>query len=55
MTPDLVERGYDAGMIVIEVAAMTGGGGGGKARLAQAGGKHKGKLDEALQLVKRLI
>jgi len=55
VTPDLVERGYDAGKIVKEVAAVTGGGGGGKARLAQAGGKNKGKLDEALQLVRGLI
>ena len=44
-----------ASKIVKEVAAVTGGGGGGKARLAQAGGKHKDKLDEALQLVRKLI
>ncbi len=55
VTPDLVERGYDAGKIVKKVAAVTGGGGGGKAGLAQAGGKDKTKLDEALQLVKRLV
>ncbi|MFC2122066.1 alanine--tRNA ligase [Bacteroidota bacterium] len=55
VTPDLVERGYDAGKIVKSVAAVTGGGGGGKAGLAQAGGKDKGKLDEALQLVKKLV
>jgi len=55
VTPDLVARGYDAGKIVKQVAEVTGGGGGGKARLAQAGGKHKEKLDEALRLVKSLI
>ena len=33
----------------------TGGGGGGKAAIAQAGGKYKDKLDEALQLVRNLI
>ena len=33
----------------------SGGSGGGKARLAQAGGKHKDKIDEALRLVKGLI
>jgi len=55
VTPDLVEKGYDAGKIVREVAGVTGGGGGGKARLAQAGGKYKDKLDEALKLVKSLI
>ena len=55
VTPDLVARGYDAGKIVREVAQVTGGGGGGKPNLAQAGGKHKEKLDEALRLVKTLI
>lgn len=55
VTPDLVAKGYNAGEIVREVARVTGGGGGGKANFAQAGGKHKGKIDEALQLVKRLI
>jgi len=40
---------------VKQVAKVTGGGGGGKAGLAQAGGKDKDKLDEALQLVKKLI
>jgi len=54
-TPDLVAKGYDAGEIVKQVAKVTGGSGGGKATLAQAGGKYKDKLDEALQLVKNLI
>jgi len=55
VTPDLVARGYHAGEIVKQVAMVTGGSGGGKARFAQAGGKYKGKLDEALSLVKDLI
>ena len=55
VTPDLVSRGYDAGKIVREVAKVAGGGGGGKPNLAQAGGKYKEKLDEALRLVKDLI
>ncbi len=55
VTPDLVAKGYDAGKIIREVAKVAGGGGGGKAVLAQAGGKNKDKLDEALRLVKNLI
>ena len=55
VTPDLVAKGYDAGKIIKQVAKVAGGSGGGKARLAQAGGKDKAKLDEALRLVKDLI
>lgn len=55
VTPDLVDKGYDASKLVREVAKVAGGSGGGKARLAQAGGKHKEKLDEALGLVKSLL
>ena len=55
ITPDLVARGYNAGAIVNEVAKVTGGRGGGKAQFAQAGGKNKDCLDEALRLVKSLI
>jgi len=55
ITPDLVDKGYHAGEIVKRVAQVTGGGGGGKATFAQAGGKYKDKLNEALQLAKNLI
>jgi len=55
VTPDLVAKGYDAGKIVKQIAKVAGGSGGGKPSLAQAGGKDKKKLDEALKLVKSLI
>jgi alanyl-tRNA synthetase len=55
VTPDLVAKGYNAGEIVRQVAQVTGGSGGGKPSLGQAGGKDKKKLDEALKLVKSLI
>ncbi len=55
VTPDLVARGIHAGDIVKQVAQVTGGGGGGKADIGQAGGKDKSKIDEALRLVPKLI
>jgi alanyl-tRNA synthetase len=55
VTPDLVNRGLHAGDIVKQVAGVTGGGGGGKENMAQAGGKDKNKIDEALKLVKQLV
>ncbi len=55
VTQDLVAKGYNAGNIVREVAKVTGGSGGGKPTMAQAGGKDKTKIDEALQLVKKLV
>ncbi len=55
VTQDLVSKGYNAGNIVREVAKVTGGSGGGKPTIAQAGGKDKRKIDEALQIVKNLV
>ncbi|MBP1707353.1 MAG: alaS [Chloroflexi bacterium] len=55
VTPDLVLKGYHAGDIVKKVAQVTGGGGGGKAGMAQAGGKDKSRMEEALGLVKTLV
>jgi alanyl-tRNA synthetase len=55
VTPDLVAKGYNAGDIVKQVSKVAGGGGGGKANFAQAGGRDKNKLDEALRLVRDLI
>ena len=51
---DLVEEGFDAAAIVREVAPMIGGGGGGRAELAQAGGKDLAGLDQALREGARL-
>jgi alanyl-tRNA synthetase len=55
VTPDLIARGFHAGDIVNQVAKVTGGGGGGKAGMAQAGGKDAAKIEEALKLVKGII
>ena len=55
VTPDLVAKGLHAGDIVKQVAKVAGGGGGGKATMAEAGGKDVAKLDEALDLVTGLV
>jgi len=44
-----------AGKLIKEVAAITGGSGGGRADLAEAGGKDPEKLDQALSLVPELV
>jgi alanyl-tRNA synthetase len=54
LTPDLTGR-YHAGKIVKGLAAIVGGGGGGKPDLAQAGGSRPEKLDEAIAQVPALI
>ncbi len=55
VTKDLNEKGIHAGNIIKEVAKATGGGGGGRPDMAQAGGKDIWKIDEALGLVQNLI
>ena len=51
---DLVGEGFDSAALVREVAPMIGGGGGGRADLAQAGGKDASRLEEALGEAARL-
>jgi len=48
-------RGLHAGKIIKEVAAITGGGGGGRPDMAQAGGKDTSKLSEALASVFAIV
>ena len=55
VTPDLVERGVNAGNIARDTAKIMGGGGGGRPDMAQAGGKQPEKLDEALNGVAGLV
>jgi alanyl-tRNA synthetase len=55
VTPDLIAKGFHAGDIINQVAKVTGGGGGGKATMAQAGGKDAAKIDEALKSVKSIV
>lgn len=48
VSKDLVQRGIHAGNLLREVARIASGGGGGRADMAQAGGKDPSKLDQAL-------
>lgn len=50
-----VKKGIHIGNVIREVAKVTGGGGGGRPDMAQAGGKDPSKIDEALELAKKLI
>lgn len=55
VSPSLVQRGYHAGKIIKEVAAVCGGGGGGRPDMAQAGGKDPSKLEAALKFAEELV
>jgi alanyl-tRNA synthetase len=48
-TKDAVKKGIHSGNIIKEVAKVTGGGGGGRPDMAQAGGKDPSKIEQALQ------
>ncbi|KPU28047.1 alanyl-tRNA synthetase [Caloranaerobacter sp. TR13] len=54
-TKDLVSKGIHAGNIIREVAKETGGGGGGRPDMAQAGGKDVSKIDIALSKVVDIV
>ena len=55
VTKDLISQGLDASNIAKESAKLMKGGGGGRADVAQAGGKLADKLDEALGKVPDII
>jgi len=54
VTKDLTDR-FHAGQIVKQIAAIVGGGGGGRPDMAQAGGTRPEKLDSALEAVPGII
>ena len=55
VSKELVDRGIHAGEWIGEVATIVGGRGGGKADMAQAGGKDISKLAEALEVAKSSV
>ncbi len=54
-TPAAVQRGVKAGEIVRAAAEVVGGGGGGRDTMAQAGGRHPERLDDALATARERI
>lgn len=44
-----IDKGVHAGKFIKQVSSITGGGGGGKPNMAQAGGKDISKLEEAME------
>jgi alanyl-tRNA synthetase len=55
VSDDLTKKGLHAGNLVKEMAAIVGGGGGGRPNMAQAGGKDVTQLDSALAKARELI
>ena len=55
LTDDVVQKGYNAGKMIKEIAKAAGGGGGGKADMAQAGAKDPSKLDDAFKVAEELL
>ena len=54
-TKGAVSRGVNCGKIIKEVAAICGGGGGGRPDMSQAGGKNPEKLKEAIAKVESIM
>ncbi len=55
LSKDLVKRGLHAAEIAKGAAKVVGGGGGGRADMAQAGGKHVYKIDDAFDYSYKII
>ncbi|MBQ6260691.1 MAG: hypothetical protein IJK59_05525, partial [Firmicutes bacterium] len=51
----LTAKGVHAGQPIKKLATLCGGGGGGKADMAQAGAKDASKLPEAFALAEELV
>jgi alanyl-tRNA synthetase len=51
---DLAAEGFDAAAIIRQVGPMIGGGGGGRADMAQAGGRQADRVEEAVREAARL-
>ena len=52
---EAVEKGAHAGNLIKEIAALVGGGGGGRPNMAQAGGKKPEGIDDAIAKVRDIL
>jgi alanyl-tRNA synthetase len=55
VTDDLIKKGVSSEKIIRQIAPIVDGGGGGRAHMAQAGGKKPDKIDEALKKASEII
>ncbi|MEG2532260.1 MAG: alanine--tRNA ligase [Gordonibacter sp.] len=54
-TPEAVEAGFNAGAVIKAIGSCIKGGGGGKAEMAQAGGKDASGIDAALEAAREML
>ncbi len=54
-TPEAVAAGFDAGAVIKAISSNIKGGGGGKAAMAQAGGKDASGIDAALDAAREML
>jgi alanyl-tRNA synthetase len=55
ITPELVQKGLDATKLIVEVAKLIGGSGGGRKDFAQAGGNRPENFPAAFEKLKEII
>ncbi|MBW4515967.1 MAG: alanine--tRNA ligase [Timaviella obliquedivisa GSE-PSE-MK23-08B] len=54
-SPNVTQKGLQAGKLIGAIAKICGGGGGGRPNLAQAGGKDANKLPDALEAARQTL
>ena len=54
-TDEAVKKGAHAGNLIKEIAAMVGGGGGGRPNMAQAGGKNPAGIEDAISKALQVV
>ena len=54
-TDGAMKKGAHAGNLIKGIAALVGGGGGGRPNMAQAGGKNPAGVDAALEKAKEVL